>query len=228
MVKLRAFTEQVDAKGRELHNRDPERSSLSWMDPDIQCGVRRREPEDLSPRCKSRRASSSSPATLSAPTQIPWMSRRLYPTGACMVGESPIDLQLPKLADKDFIPATVQSMWVATQEYPASPPSLASQSVCLDLDTISSGDSDLSNSGAPCVNPVVVVDQEFTIISVHSSDTDPDSSDEGCLSDSQSEPVSPIQTNVSGQVVSPSHYPAPDEPVELSAISSVLISPNWV
>ena len=85
----------------------------------------------------------------------------------------------------------------------------------------------MSNSGAPCVNPVVVVAQEFTVISVHSSDTD--SSDEGRLSDSQSESVSPIQTNVSGQVVeSPSHYPAPDKPAELSAVSSVLISPNRV
>ena len=45
----------------------------------------------------------------------------------------PIDLQLPKLAEKDLIPATLQSMWVATQEYPASLPLLASQSVCLDF-----------------------------------------------------------------------------------------------
>ena len=94
------------------------------------------------------------------------------------------------------------------QEYPASPPSLASQSVCLDLDAISSGDSEVSNSGAPCVSPVVVTDQDLTVISVHSSDTDPDSEEEGCLSDSLSEPVSPIPTHVSDQVEeSPSHYP---------------------
>ena len=115
---------------------------------------------------------------------------------------------------------------VATQEYT---PSLASQSVCLDFDAMSSGDSEVSNSGAPCISPVAVVDQELTVISVHSSDTDPDSSDEGFLSYSHSEPVSPMPTNVSGQVVeSPSHYPAQAEPVELSAVSSVLISPHRV
>ena len=100
-------------------------------------------------------------------------------------------------------------MWVATQEYPASLPSLASQSVCLDLDAISSGDSEVSTGGAPAVSPVVISDQELTVISVHSSDPDPDSSEEGCLSDSRSEPVSPVPTDVPGQVVeSPSHYPA--------------------
>ena len=110
------------------------------------------------------------------------------------------------------------------QEYPVS-----QESVCLDLDAISSGDLEVSNSGAPCVSPVVVIDQEFTIISAHSSDTDPDSSDEGYLSDSQSVTVSPIPTKVSGHVVeSPSHYPAPAETVELSAVSSVLISPSRV
>ena len=78
-------------------------------------------------------------------------------------------------------------------------------------------------------DPEVVVDQKLTIISEHSSDTYPDSSDEGCLSDSQSEPASPILTNVSGHVVeSLSHYPALAETVELLAVSSVLISPNRV
>ena len=115
------------------------------------------------------------------------MSGRLYLARACTVGGPRclrsiyICQNLPKFADKDFIPDTLQSMWVAMQEYPASPPSLASQSVCLDLDAMSSGDSEVSNSGDPCVSPVVVTDQELTIISVHSSDTDPYSSKEGCL-----------------------------------------------
>ena len=55
MVKLRAFTERAEAKGRESRNRDPEWLSSSRMDPEIQRDVRRQEPEDLSPRCKSRR-----------------------------------------------------------------------------------------------------------------------------------------------------------------------------
>ena len=68
MVKLRAFTEQAEAEDRESRNQDlePERLSSSLMDPDIQHSVRRREPEDLSPRCKFCRALSPSPATLSA------------------------------------------------------------------------------------------------------------------------------------------------------------------
>ena len=154
------------------------------MNPDTQRCVRRREPEDLSPRCKSRWALSPSPTTSSDTTQdlvsvsTPAPCSRLYGRGA---SSPPIDLPLPKIADKDFIPEMLQSMWVATQEYRASPPSLASQSVCLDLDAMSSGDSEASTGGATAVNPVVILDQELTIIFVHSSDTDPDSSSEGLL-----------------------------------------------
>ena len=94
----------------------------------------------------------------------------------------------------------------------------------LDLDAISSGDSEASTGGAPAVSPVVISDQE---LSVHSSETDPYSSEEGCLPDSQSEPVSPVPTDVPGQVVEYlSHYPAPAEPVQLSAVSSVLTCPG--
>ena len=49
MTKLRAFTEQADDEHRVSHNRDLARSLGSRMSPDIQHGVRRREPEDLSP-----------------------------------------------------------------------------------------------------------------------------------------------------------------------------------
>ena len=35
-------------------------------------------------------------------------------------------------------------------------------------------------SDGSCVSPVFVVDQEIAVISINSSDTDPDSSDEGC------------------------------------------------
>ena len=38
---------------------------------------------------------------------------RLYGRGTSL---PPIDLRLPNFANKDFIPATLQSMWVATQE----------------------------------------------------------------------------------------------------------------
>ena len=143
------------------------------------------------------------------------MSRRRYPAHACMVRELfCFRFIIAKFSNKDFILDILPLMWVA-------------QSVCLDLDAISSGELEVSTGGPPGVSPVVMSDQELTVISVHSSDTHPDSSEEGCLSDSLSEPVSPIPADVPGQVVeSPSHYPALAEPVELSAVSSVLISPN--
>ena len=85
----------------------------------------------------------------------------------------------------------------------------------------------MSNSGAPCISPVVAIKQELTVISVHSSDLYPDSSEAVCRSDSLSEPMSPIHTLVPDQVLeSLSHYPAPAEPVELLTVSSVMISPN--
>ena len=72
----------------------------------------------------------------------------------------PSDLCLPNFADKDFIPATLQSVWVATQEYPASPASLTSQSMCLDLDAISSTDSEVVSSSALRASPVLIINQE--------------------------------------------------------------------
>ena len=118
-------------------------------------------------------------------------NRHLYFRGAA----SPhIDLPLPRFADKDFIPAMLQSMWVATQEYQASPPSLASQSLCLDLDAMSSEDSEVGTGGVPVVDTVIISDQELTVLSVHSSDTDPDSSSEDCLFNVRSELVSPTPT----------------------------------
>ena len=70
------------------------------------------------------------------------------------------------------------------------------------------------------MNTVVISDQELTVISVHSSDTDP-----VCLL---------LGANTSATAVPewvfefPSHYPIPAAPVELSAVSSVLLSPNRV
>ena len=100
--------------------------------------------------------------------------------------------------------------------------------MCLDLDAISSGDSE-SGSSALRASPVSMVDQDIAVISVHSSDSDPDSSDEPCQSRSLTELELPVPVGVSFRVVeSPSHYQALAEPVGLSAISSVLISPNRV
>ena len=100
--------------------------------------------------------------------------------------------------------------------------------MCLDLNAISSGDSE-SGSSALRASPVSMVDQQIAVISVHSSDRDPDSLDELCQSRSLIEPMSPVPVGVSFRVVElPLHYQAPAEPVVLSAVSSVLISPNRV
>ena len=120
-------------------------------------------------------------------------------------------------------------MWVVTQEYPASLTSLASQSMCFDMDAILSGDSEVGGSNALRASPVLIFNQDIAVISMHSSDSDPDSSDECCMSDSPIEPVLPVPTSISVHVVeSPSHYPAPAEPVVLLAASSMLISPNLI
>ena len=56
MSRLRAFTVQVDADGPLTHKQDSERPSSLREGPDPQRGVHHREPEDVSPRCMSRRA----------------------------------------------------------------------------------------------------------------------------------------------------------------------------
>ena len=64
---------------------------------------------------------------------------------------------------------------------------------------------------------------------MHSGDPDPDSSDEDHSSSVRIDSVSPIPSAVpAGALESPSHYSTPTVPVELSAVSSVLISPNRV
>ena len=66
----------------------------------------------------------------------------------------------------------------------------------------------------------------ITVISVYSSDSDPDSSEVHSSASSPSVPGSPTSSGASVCVVESSHYPTPDEPVMLSAASSVLTSPN--
>ena len=124
----------------------------------------------VSPRCKSRRALSPCTKTFSTTTTSSATVLTPVPHLCLCRGRlplPPIDLCLPKFADKDLIPSRLQSMWVATQEYPASPVSSASQSLCLDLDAISSEDSDAKSGDALSVSPI-------TVISVDSSDSDPD------------------------------------------------------
>ena len=98
--------------------------------------------QDISPCCKSRRALSPHTRTISTTTTTSSAAVLTLVPRLCLYGRHPplppIDLRLPDFADKDFIPSKLQSMWVPTHEYPASPVSPAS----LDLDAISSEDSD--------------------------------------------------------------------------------------
>ena len=105
----------------------------------------------------------------------------------------------------------------ATLESPAS----RSSKLCHDLAAISSGDSE-SSDGALCTSPVSMIVEEPAVISVHSTDSDPDLSEELCQFRPFSGPLSPVPSDVSLDVVeSPSHYPAPAEPVVLYVVSSV-------
>ena len=64
-------------------------------------------------------------------------------------------------------------MWIATQENTqAFPPSLASQSLCLNLDTLSLDGSEAGTGGVPVVDPIVISDHELSVISVHSGTPD--------------------------------------------------------
>ena len=223
MSRLQAFMVQVDADGRLARKRDSERSSSLLQDSDLLRDLCRRTSQDVSPRCKSRRALSPRTKTISTTTTSSAAVSTPVPH-LCLCGGRPplppIDLRLPDFADKDFIPSRLQSIWVATQEYPASPVSPASQSLCLGLDAISSEDSDVKLGDALSASPI-------TVISVSSSDSDPDSSEVHSSAGSPSVPGPPTSSGASVCVVeSPSHYPTPDEPVMLSAASSVLISPK--
>ena len=90
------------------------------------------------------------------PLRLPRLFQHRFLVCACAGAShsAPIDLCLPDLADKDFIPSRLQSMWVTTQEYPDSAISPASQSLCLDLDAISSKDSDAKPGDALCASPI--------------------------------------------------------------------------
>ena len=87
---------------------------------DLQRGVRRREPDDDSPHCKSRRAMSPSASEVSAAStpsedvSSPVPRSRLYEQRASL---PPMTLRLPNFADKDFVPITLQSILVATHEH---------------------------------------------------------------------------------------------------------------
>ena len=64
----------------------------------------------------------------------------------------PMSLQLPRFADKDFVPSSIQSVLVATRICPSSPGSRASTD-CVNMDVFTSERSGSSNGCSP-VSPV--------------------------------------------------------------------------
>ena len=110
--------------------------------------------------------------------------------------------------DRDFVPPTLQSMLVAT--------------------------AGVSRFSRPLSLPVSVPRFGCHFVGGFgfgwcSSNEDPDLSEDDSSTGSSSVASSPSSSSTSGcVVVSPSHYPTPEEPVVSSAASSVLISPNRV
>ena len=132
----------------------------------------------------------------------------------------PIDLALPRFAAPDF--QTKHLRWVATQESPSSPSPLTSPSLCLNLNTLSSGGS--SGPGDISAHPICISD-----VSSHSSDLDQILSGDDLPSGVHVDLMSPASPTVSARVQqSLSHYSPAAAPVTLSAESSALISPNHV
>ena len=108
MSRLRAFTMQADADRPLARKWDAERSSSLREDSDLQCVMCHRTWEDVSARCRSRRARSPRTKTISTTTTSYVAVSTLGPRFCLCRGRPPllpIDLRLPSFADKDFIPS---------------------------------------------------------------------------------------------------------------------------
>ena len=117
---------------------------------------------------------------------------------------------------------------VAHPENPASSPAPRTSSRSLGRDAVSFGDF-RSGDSVLRVSPVSMVYPEPAVMSVCSSDSDPDMVDELCRFQPLHAPVSPVSSYVSMSAVeSPSHYPVPAEPVVLLAVSSTQVYPSRV
>ena len=118
------FLDTADAARRESRNRHRARSLASQMSPDGPLGVRRRESAGLSLQGTSHRSLSPCPTSTSvsatASESVAPVDFRLRRSGR-RAASVPIDLALLGLLGLDYQPGVLQSVWVATQEYPASP-----------------------------------------------------------------------------------------------------------
>ena len=137
-----------------------------------------------------------------------------------------LSLDLPRFADKNFLPSMLQSILVAAQPYPPSPESHASM-VCVDLDAFATegsrsndGHSPVSLVEQPNMSVSLVKKDRVSVSSVNSGDDEQtDISLELSRFEPLNHPTSPVHSGASQVVVeSPSHYEAPAVPVAISAL----------
>ena len=185
MARLRTFIYTADAERWELSNWNRARSFASQLSPDDPIVGCHCNPAGPSLHGSSCRTLSPGPASKSVSTPAP---ESVAPLGvsSCRSGRratsSLIDLALPRFAAWDYQPEVLQSVWVTTRDNLASPTSLSSPSLCLNLDTLSSDASVAGTGDVPSVegvdiDPIVISDQELSVISVHSDDPDLDAFD---------------------------------------------------
>ena len=148
MAKLRSFTVRAGAEAKWEEGRRPIRKAPMPATLDTPCGIRSRDLDDESPHCKSHHSASpivpevSSSVTPSvgvssvtlysgtAPSDAPGTDAPSDAPGTDAPPSThlllyggrpplvPVLLRLPRFADKDFIPSTIQSILVATMPYP--------------------------------------------------------------------------------------------------------------
>ena len=229
MTKLRAFTAQADAEGRWARKQDPARSSSLQKGSAHTRDVRQRDPDDGSPRCKARRAMSPRASDVPAVHVSPVDASSPVPRSLLYDGRPPIllvTIRVPDLVDDDVVPSDDLPSVVAPPGGPAYYPASRSPSSSLRRVAVSSGDS-RSGESVHHTSAVSMVDSEPAVMSVFSSDTDPDMEDEIARFQPLQVPVSPVSPNASmGVRESPSRYRAPAVPIVLSAASPAQVSPG--
>ena len=102
MLNMLAFAVWVEAEGRWERNRTTAQTSSLRVCSDLQSGVRRREPDDDSPRCKSRRAMFPSTSEVSADSMLSEDVSSPVPRSRLYKGRASLPPLTPNFVDNDF------------------------------------------------------------------------------------------------------------------------------
>ena len=179
ITKLRAFTVQAEAEGRLARNRDPAWLSSLQKGPAHPREVRQQDPDDGSPHCKARRAMSPRTSDVPAVHVSPAAASLMVPRSLLYDGRPPIlpvTIRVQDLVDDDVTSSDDLPSVLAHPEGPASSPASHSPSRSFRHVAVSSGDS-RSGDSVHHTSPVLMVDSKPAVMSVFSSDTDPDMED---------------------------------------------------